>query len=265
MRQHLELLRRGETVYKPVYDHRTGTFGEPEFFTPREVVIVHGLLGFHTQALRSCYDLGVFLDPDAELRVTWKLQRDTSRRGYAPEEVMRQLEHRRADTERFIRPQRDRADVVVTFFPPAGARGTRDGAHLSVRITLRRSFAGVDLDAICGESRSARRSDPRRPPYVSLVNSRVRDNERVLEIDGQIPDELTAEIAGELGRALSSPERERVDSIGTFVERDVVRRSNALALTQLLIAVLLRHSASESRERTPTGHSSTLARRLPAC
>src|SRR5919201_261720 len=55
MRQHLELLRRGEAVYKPVYDHRTGTFGEPEFLSPREIVIAHGLLGFHTQALRTCY------------------------------------------------------------------------------------------------------------------------------------------------------------------------------------------------------------------
>src|SRR5919201_4428238 len=156
MQQHLVLPRRGETVYKPVYDHRTGSFGEPEFLTPREFVIAHGLLGFHTDALRPCYDLGVFLDPDAELRIGWKLQRDTSRRGYTAEDVRRQLEHRRADAERFIRPQRDRADVVVAFFPHPKAPDAHDGAHLSVRIVLRRAFAGVDLAAICGARRAVR-------------------------------------------------------------------------------------------------------------
>src|SRR5919199_5844452 len=149
MREHLTLLRRGDTIYKPVYDHRTGTFAEPEFRAPREFVIAHGLLGFHTDALRASYDLGVFLDPDAELRVAWKLQRDTTRRGYTTEEVRRQLEHRRVDAERFIHPQRDGADVVVAFFPRPGARDVRDGAHLSVRIPLRRPLAAVDFAAIC--------------------------------------------------------------------------------------------------------------------
>jgi phosphoribulokinase len=252
MQQHLTLLRRGETVYKPVYDHRTGTFAEPEFLTPREFVIAHGLLGYHTDALRGCYDLCVFLDPDAELRVAWKLQRDTSRRGYTPEEVRRQLEHRRLDAERFIRPQLERADVVVAFFPRPGARDVRDGAHLSVRITVRHPLAGVDRAALGRRDRGARTTGARGAAHVTLEESRGRENEYVIEMDGQISDEQTADIASGLRRALSPPEGDRFGSIGTFVEGDAVRRSNVLALTQLLITVLLLHSSAQSRERVPT-------------
>jgi hypothetical protein len=126
-----------------------------------------------------------------------------------------------------------------------------DGAHLSVRIILRRVFAGVDLAAICRERRGVGASDARGASHVVLEESRARENECLLELDGQIPDELTAGIARELWRALSRSERERFDSIGTFVEGDVVRRSNSLALTQLLITVLLLHSSAESREQAP--------------
>jgi hypothetical protein len=84
-----------------------------------------------------------------------------------------------------------------------------------------------------------------------LEESRARENECVLQINGQIPDALTADIASKLWRALPRSERERFDSIGAFVERDVVRRSNSLALTQLLITVLLLHSSAESREQAP--------------
>ena len=40
--------------------------------------------------------------------------------GYSREEVLRQIAEREHDTQAFIRPQRTFADIVVTFYPPAG-------------------------------------------------------------------------------------------------------------------------------------------------
>src|SRR5438067_2299261 len=59
MRQHLELMRRGETIFKPVYDHTTGTFGTPEYLTPSQFVVVHGLLGLHSPELKSCFHVSI--------------------------------------------------------------------------------------------------------------------------------------------------------------------------------------------------------------
>ncbi|HXR64464.1 MAG TPA: hypothetical protein VN729_00960, partial [Ktedonobacteraceae bacterium] len=43
MTEHLQRLARGESIIKPVYDHATVTFTEPEEIIPAEIIIVHGL------------------------------------------------------------------------------------------------------------------------------------------------------------------------------------------------------------------------------
>ncbi len=91
LEQHLRLLRRGEPVLKPVYCHAHGTLGRPKYFQPTEFVIAEGLLGYTTRAMRDCYDVKIFLDPEDDLRVKWKIHRDTTKRGYRLEEVVASL------------------------------------------------------------------------------------------------------------------------------------------------------------------------------
>ena len=80
MGQHARLLRNGETIFKPVYDHADGTFGRPQFVRPGAIVLVNGLHGLFTPELRSLWDVSVFLDPAPELRAAWKIKRDTATR-----------------------------------------------------------------------------------------------------------------------------------------------------------------------------------------
>jgi phosphoribulokinase len=137
--EHLSALRRGETITKPVYDHHDGTFAPDEIVTPRDVVVVRGLLGLHTDALAQCFDLSVFLDPDPALRVAWKVDRDCEKRGYSREQVLAQIAQRQPDADRFIAPQRERADIVIRFTPaPVRAAGD-NGYPLHMQITLRPS------------------------------------------------------------------------------------------------------------------------------
>ena len=136
--EHLAALRRGYPITKPVYDHRDGTFGPDEVVAPREVIVVRGLLGLHTEALTRCFDLSVFLDPDPALRVEWKVERDCEKRGYSRAQVMAQIEQRRPDADRYVAPQRERADIAIRF-TPALRPGTGGGGYpLDMRITLRR-------------------------------------------------------------------------------------------------------------------------------
>jgi phosphoribulokinase len=113
LEQHLRLLRRGEPVLKPNYCHAHGTLGRPKYFQPTEFVIAEGLLGYTTRAMRDCYDVKIFLDPEDDLRVKWKIHRDTSKRGYRLEEVVASLERRKQDSPNFIHPQRTFADIVL--------------------------------------------------------------------------------------------------------------------------------------------------------
>ena len=135
--QHLGHLRGRPAVLKPVYDHRTGTLGAPEYVRPHPYVVVEGLLNFHSEELRGAHDIRVFLAPPEELRRTWKLTRDCTRRGYTTHEVFRELDAPRADVDAYIQPQRRHADIVISFMPPASDDPERLDAHLILRDSLR--------------------------------------------------------------------------------------------------------------------------------
>lgn len=139
MAEHLHALGNGQAIVKPVYQHAHGTFGPDERLVPRSIVIARGLLALHTPALRSAFDLTVFLDPDPALRVLWKIARDTAKRGYTPDEVRQHLRRRQPDVERYIAPQRAHAGVIVRYAP-------RSDGPLDLRTEIRTPHArGMDL------------------------------------------------------------------------------------------------------------------------
>src|SRR6266508_975855 len=82
--QHLRLLATGEPVLKPVYQHRDGTFGAPEYVVARRFMVIEGLLALHTKRMRDAFAVRVYLDPPEDLRRGWKVKRDCAKRGYAP-------------------------------------------------------------------------------------------------------------------------------------------------------------------------------------
>lgn len=144
MEQHLQLLALGQPVLKPVYDHDTGRLVRPVLVEPREFVVVEGLLPLHTRLARACFDIAVYLDPPEEIRRQWKVQRDTSKRGYTPDQVLAELERREPDSAAFVRPQRRWADIVVRFAPIAG-RDDPPGTPLSAELMLRPTIDHPDL------------------------------------------------------------------------------------------------------------------------
>ena len=84
--------------------------------------MVEGLLPLHTKLECACFDVTVYLNPPEEIRRAWKIKRDTGQRGYTPEQVLAELERREPESEAFIRPQRQQADIVVRFGPVASGR-----------------------------------------------------------------------------------------------------------------------------------------------
>jgi len=232
MAQHAALLRRGEMIFKPVYDHSDGTFGRPEFVRPKQVVMMHGLHSLLTPDLRRLWDLSVFLDPDPELRIAWKIKRDMSQRGYTRDEVVKQLEHRRHDSEAYVMPQREKADMVISFFPPEDYATAQDNTKLNVRITLRHPIPLPDLaEALAAaEGRNGK-------PYVQLV--RGAEGTDVLEISGKISDDASRAIEDKMWDHMPAAKHLRSDRLGVFRDGQVERRSNPLAVTQLVLTYYL--------------------------
>jgi len=216
--QHLAHIRAGEPVLKPVYRHADGTFGPPEYFRPGPFVLAEGLLGYHTEQLRSAFDVRVYLDPPETLRRNWKLKRDVSHRGYTTDEVLRELDRREAAVEAFIRPQRRHADVVISFRPG----GLPDQEHLDAHLLLRDSLAHPDLSGVADEAGED----------IRLVD---RDGEQELFVAGTIPAARAAEVEDAIWERLHFASHLRHQLLGEFTQGTDLSRSHSLAVVQLLI------------------------------
>ncbi|HUK21245.1 MAG TPA: phosphoribulokinase [Gemmatimonadales bacterium] len=230
--QHMRLLRTGQRVFKPVYDHSDGTFGPPEFAVPRDIVLVHGLHALYTPALRQIWDVSVFLDPDPELRIDWKIKRDVSKRGYTREEVVQQLEERRHDSEAYVMPQREKADMVISFCPSPEYRKTKDSSRLNVQITLRHPIPLPDVEdafRVAGDTNGE-------PPLKLHRGAEGTDR---LEISGRISDAVTQEVERRMWNHMPTARHLKSDRLGLFMDGAVERRSNPLAVTQLVLTYYL--------------------------
>ncbi len=146
--QHLALLRAGQAILKPIYNHSTGAFDPPEYIEPRKYVIVEGLLGYSTSKMRNSYDVKTYLAPPESLRAAWKVRRDTRKRGYDESQVLDQLRQREPDSEAFIRPQRQWADMIVSFYPPDETDLNGDNLLLNANLILRPTIPHPELNTI---------------------------------------------------------------------------------------------------------------------
>lgn len=180
MEQHIQLLKNGQPILKPVYNHDNGTLAPPELLEPAEYIIIEGLLGYSSRAMRDCYDVKVYAEPLEDLRLRWKIERDTQIRGYGLEEAWQAIEDRAEARIKYIQPQRTFADIVVRFFPPPG-KEDETGPHLNVTHTLRPTLPHPDLTPVLEAGANN---------GITLELSRDTDGKPVdiLQIDGDIGD-----------------------------------------------------------------------------
>ncbi len=69
--------------------------------------------------------------------------------------MLRELAVREPVSAAYIRPQREHADIIVSFYPAAESRaGQNDDAHLNVRLTLRGTLPQPDLAQIIEQTLS---------------------------------------------------------------------------------------------------------------
>lgn len=239
MQQQLSLLRTGQSILKPIYSHKTGTFEAPEYIKPNQFVIVEGLLGYSTRGARDCYDVKVYLAPPEPLRAKWKVKRDTQKRGYTEEQVLAEMKKREPDSEQFIRPQRQWADLVVTFYPSEGDPALNNG-HLNVRLVLRPNIPHPDLTKVVSNPTSESPRSTKSAIRLGLDRDMGKPVD-VLEIDGHATSEQVAElehfICGDIPHLLSICNREINPELGKVVgTTGETLQSYPLALTQLLVA-----------------------------
>jgi phosphoribulokinase len=179
--------------------------------------------------MRDCYDVTIYMEPDEELRLKWKVRRDCLSRGYTTAEVEDELERRKADGKHFIQPQRIFADIVVNFHPPK-MDDAETGARLDVRHCLRPTLPHPDLSPLV-------EAGTRNGLTLELCRDRDGKPVDVLGISGSIPDETAEGIENLLWEMLPEASHLRSHAVGEFTDSEGKQEiSHPLALSQLLIA-----------------------------
>jgi uridine kinase len=121
MVQHVQALRRGESIEMPTYDFTQDNRAAKSITVqPAPVIVIEGLFALFDPELRKMMSLKIFVDTAADVRFIRRLQRDMAERGRSAESVISQyLETVRPMHKQFIEPTKRHAHVIL----PHGANG----------------------------------------------------------------------------------------------------------------------------------------------
>lgn len=108
-------MKAGRPIQCPVYsfvDHNR-TDETVEIF-PTKVIIVEGILIFQNPTLRDMFDIKIFVETDADVRILRRALRDVEERGRTLQSVVTQyLTTVKPMHEQYVEPSRKFADIIV--------------------------------------------------------------------------------------------------------------------------------------------------------
>ncbi|KAG8436515.1 hypothetical protein GDO86_007571 [Hymenochirus boettgeri] len=115
----LKEIMEGKTVEIPVYDFVSHSRKEEAVVVyPADVVLFEGILAFYVQEIRDLFQMKLFVDTDADTRLSRRVLRDINERGRDLEQVLTQyITFVKPAFEEFCLPTKKYADVII----PRGA------------------------------------------------------------------------------------------------------------------------------------------------
>ena len=111
----LDQLRHGMEIDCPVYDFAMhNRSNETIRVTPKQVIIVEGIMIFVDPELRNLMDIKIFVDTDADVRLCRRIKRDVTKRGRSLDSVLEQYQATvKPMHEKYVEPSKKYANLVV--------------------------------------------------------------------------------------------------------------------------------------------------------
>lgn len=154
--KHLEELKAQKNIERRHYDHNTGKFTDKILMKSKRIIIFEGLHPFYLKKNRNLYDLKIFVRPEENLRLHWKITRDMETRGYTREKVLEQLSQRKEDSIKYIDIQEKYADLVISYYNINNFKevgGSNEKVDLGLQIKLDNTLdLGFIIDEIIDKS-----------------------------------------------------------------------------------------------------------------
>jgi uridine kinase len=112
---HITLLKKGQTILKPVYDFTIyDRSDQSEIIHPCSVLVIEGIFALWEERLRQLFDIKLFVDTPADIRFIRRLKRDIETRNRSMDSVIKQYcEAVRPMHLLFVEPSKAYADVII--------------------------------------------------------------------------------------------------------------------------------------------------------
>jgi uridine kinase len=110
-------LKNGKSINSKFYDHQQGKVTKINHIISNDFIVASGLHILSMPSSRSNYNLSIFLDMDENLRTFYKLKRDVQDRNIKKSKVMSNLIKRKNDSDIFIKPQIQFANLIFSLAP----------------------------------------------------------------------------------------------------------------------------------------------------
>jgi uridine kinase len=136
----LSALKRGDSIWKPVYDFATHLRSATSVeVAPSDVVVVDGIMLLADERTRALCDIKVYVDADADIRLVRRIRRDTAKRGRPLHEVLDQYVSTVHPMHlQFVEPSKRYADIII----PRGGHNSVVIDMLAAQVRQRLSARG---------------------------------------------------------------------------------------------------------------------------
>ncbi len=113
--RHIKELKKGNAVEVPQYDYRNHLRKkETTRVESNRIIIVEGILLFENVKLCNLFDIKIYVDTDADVRILRRIMRDVNERGRSLDSVVNQYQSTvKPMHEQFVEPYKRRADLIV--------------------------------------------------------------------------------------------------------------------------------------------------------
>ena len=133
--KNLRLAKNRQPFKHEIYDHELGVFSESTVKPKADLVISQGLHALYPN-FDALSHLKIYISMDEELRVSNKISRDVAQRGKTPDQVLESIVSRASDSNSFIQPQRENADLLIDI-------SNKEKSEIEIRFSSQNpSFAG---------------------------------------------------------------------------------------------------------------------------
>jgi uridine kinase len=115
LQQHLNLLLKGQSIEKPLYDFVSYTRKkETEVVSPKKVIIVEGILILNDTNIRKLSHLNVYVELDDDTRFIRRMMRDLNERGRSIETIVAHYQKTvKPMFYKFVKPSKRHAHVII--------------------------------------------------------------------------------------------------------------------------------------------------------